>query len=247
MSPEPIRRSRRAATVLAPLFNRLAPQTVAIVDFIRAGIARSRLHQFVFIIVLGTAVAVLIGKIAAVIEGVSPLAAWPGAAVQAAISAPLLVALAMDLAVRTAMRWPLERDAAWIFRVTEDPRKRAAAVGGASWTLVVAAWLAAMVTAAVLQPRMIGSTWIVAAAFTSVAVLTLVELVLIDWRRIPFACTYLPGKHVLAYHMGVLFAQYFIFVVIGGNLIRAAMLDPARTTALEVFFSRVGRRSGESG
>ena len=230
------RMSRRSSTVLAPLFNRMAPQTVAIVDFIRAGIARSRLHQFVFIIVLGTGIAVLIGDIAAVIEGATPMASRPGAPVQAAISAPLLVALAMVLAVRTAMRWPLERNAAWIFRVTEDPRTRAAALGGASWTLAVSAWLAAMVTAAVLQPRMIGSTWVVAAALTSVAVLALVEFVLIDWRRIPFACTYLPGKHVLAYHMGVLFAQYFIFVVIAGNLIRlGGARSGARRRPSEVF------------
>lgn len=226
------RASRRASTVWAPLFSRLAPQTVAIIDFIRNGIARSRLHQFVFIIVLGTGIAVLIGDIAAVIEGASPMASRPGAAVQAAISAPLLIALAMVLALRTAMKWPLERKAAWIFRVIEDPRTRHAALAGASWTLAVSAWSAAMVTAAALQPRMIGSTWLVAAALTSVAVLGLVEFLLIDWRRIPFACTYLPGKHVLAYHMGVLFAQYFIFVVIAGNLIRWAMLDPARTIAL---------------
>ena len=141
----------------------------------------------------------------------------------------------MVLAVRMAIRWPLERNAAWIFRVTEDPRTRAAALGGASWTIAVCAWVAAMVTAAALQPRMLGPTWMVAAALTSVAVLALVEFVLMDWRRIPFACTYLPGKHVLAYHMGVLFAQYFIFVVIAGNLIHWAVLDPARTTALGGF------------
>lgn len=70
---------------------------------------------------------------------------------------------------------------------------------------------------------------------TSLAVMILVESLLTDWRRIPFACTYLPGKHVLAYHMGVLFAQYFIFVVIIGNLIRWAVLDPARAVALGGF------------
>jgi hypothetical protein len=229
------RRSRRSNTVLAPLFHRMAPQTVAIADFIRAGIARSRLHQFVFVIVLGTGIAVLIGDIASVMEGATPMASRPGAPVLAAISAPLLVALAMVLAVRTAIRWPLERDAAWIFRVTEEPRTRAATLGGASWTMTVCAWLAAMVTAAVLQPRMVGATWIVAAALTSMAVLALVEFVLMDWRRVPFACTYLPGKHVLAYHIGVLFAQYVIFVVIAGNLIRWAVLDPARTAALGGF------------
>ena len=92
-----------------------------------------------------------------------------------------------------------------------------------------------MATAAVLQPRVLGNTWLTAAVLTSIAVLALVEFLLIDWRRIPFACTYLPGKHVLAYHMGVLFAQYFIVVVIGGNLIRWAALDPARTAAIGGF------------
>jgi hypothetical protein len=226
------RKSRGSSTLLTPLYNRLAPQTVAIADFIRAGIARSRLHQFIFIIVVGMGTAILIGDIAAMSQGTTPMASRPGAPVQAAISAPLLVALAMVLALRTAIKWPLERNAAWIFHVTEDPRTRAASLGGISWTIAVAAWLSAMTTAVVLQPRMIGATWLVAAALTTLAVMALVEFVLIDWRRIPFACSYLPGKHVLAYHMGVLFAEYFIFVVIGGNLIRWAVLDPARTIAL---------------
>ena len=229
------RTGRGASTVLAPLVNRLAPQTVAIIDFIRAGIARSRLHQFIFIIVLGMGIAILIGDIAAVSQGSSPMASRPGAPVQAAISAPLLVALGVVLAVRTAIKWPLERNAAWIFHITEDPRTRAAALSGLTWTIAAGAWLSAMVTAAVLQPRLIGAQWLVAAALTTMAVLTLVEFVLIDWRRIPFACTYLPGKHVLAYHMGVLFAEYFIFVVIGGNLIRWAVLAPPRTIALGGF------------
>jgi hypothetical protein len=226
------RTSRGSSTVLAPLYNRLAPQTVAIVDFIRAGITRSRLHQFVFIIVLGMGMAVLIGDIAAVRLGASPMASRPGAPLQAVISAPLLIALAVVLALRTAIKWPLERNAAWIFHVTEDPRTRPAALGGISWTIAMGAWLSAMTTAAVLQPRMIGASWLVAAALTTMAVMALVEFVLIDWRRIPFACTYLPGKHVLAYHLGVLVAEYFIFVVIGGNLIRWAVLDPARTITL---------------
>lgn len=230
------RRQRRVFSAIVPvLLNRLPPQTVAIVDFIRAGIARSRLHQFVFIIVVASGIAILIAEIVAVVEGTSPFASRPGAALRAAVSAPLLVGLTMVLGLRAAIRWPIERSAAWIFRITENPVTRAAVLNGTSLTIALSAWSATMVTAAVLQPRVLGSTWLLAAALTSMAVLALVEFLLIDWGRIPFACTYLPGKHVLAYHMGVLFAQYFIVVVIGGNLIRWAVLDPSRTVALGGF------------
>lgn len=57
---------------------------------------------------------------------------------------------------------------------------------------------------------------------------------MINWRRVPFACSYLPGKHVLAYHMGVLFAHYFVVVVIGGNVIRWATVDLMRAIAVGV-------------
>ena len=230
------RMSRRASTVLAPLFNRMAPQTVAIVDFIRAGIARSRLHQFVFIIVLDGHRRPDREHRGGHRGRDSSIASRPGAAVQAAISAPLLVALAMVLALRTAMRWPLERNAAWIFRITEDPRTRAAALAGASWTLVVSAWLAAMVTAAVLQPRMIGSTWVVAAALTSVAVLALVEFLLID-SVLDSVCVHVSSRQARARvsHGRAVRAAPSSSSVIAGNLIRWAVLDPARTTALGGF------------
>jgi len=53
-----------------------------------------------------------------------------------------------------------------------------------------------------------------------------------DWQRIPFACTYLPGKHVLAYGLGVLVACFFVVGVIGSSLIRWAIQQPLKTTAL---------------
>ena len=72
------------------------------------------------------------------------------------------------------------------------------------------------------------------------AVLILAEFMLIDWRRIPYACTYLPGTHVLAYHLGVLFAKYFIFVIIGSNLI-VAWRAVAVAGAWRLLIAGVGR------
>ena len=62
--------------------------------------------------------------------------------------------------------------------------------------------------------------------------LVLVEIVLTDWARIPFTCGYLPGKRVMAYTLGVLFAAYAVFVYLGANSIRWGILHPSRTLVI---------------
>jgi hypothetical protein len=155
--------------------------------------------------------------------------------VDAAVSAPLLIALTFVLGMRAAFRWPLDRPASWIFRVTDDAAARVATLDGARFLVAIGAWVMSLLVAALLQPRMLGAAWWLAAALTTIAVMTLVEIVFIDWRRVPFACTYLPGKHVLAYHLGVLFAWYFVFVMIGGSVIGFSVMAPSRTIALGGF------------
>jgi hypothetical protein len=218
-----------------PLLARLAPQTLAILDFVRIGLSRSRLHQFVFMFALVGGIAMLIGRIAAVIEGATPFASRPGAAVDAAVSAPLLIALTFVLGMRAAFRWPLDRPASWVFRLTEDARARVATLDGARLVVAIGAAAVSVLVAALLQPRVLGAAWWLSVVMTTIAVLTLVEVVFIDWRRVPFACTYLPGKHVLAYHLGVLFAWYFVFVLIGGSVIRFSVTAPSRAIALGGF------------
>jgi hypothetical protein len=61
------------------------------------------------------------------------------------------------------------------------------------------------------------------------AVLVLDEGVLLDWARVPSTCSYLPGKRVMAYTLGVLFAAYAIFVYLGAQSIRWSALHPSRT------------------
>ncbi|MCC7124341.1 MAG: hypothetical protein IT178_05800 [Acidobacteria bacterium] len=209
----------------------LPPPTLAIVDFVLSGLARSRLHQMVFVLAVAGGIAALVGEAAAVMEGTSYFAARPRAAVQTAIAAPLLVALTVALGLRAAWRWPLDRGAAWVFHLTDDARTRADVLSGVSVCFSVCALVAAMLTAMVLQPRVLGSAWWLAAILTALAVLVFVESLLIDWNQIPYACTYLPGKHLLAYDLGVFAARYFVLVVIGGNLIRWCALSPARTLA----------------
>jgi hypothetical protein len=217
------------------LASRMAPQTLAIVSFVRAAIGRSRLHQFVFLFSLGGGIALVVGEVIAAMEGLGPMSLRRSAAVQAAISAPLVGALTFVIGLRAAYRWPLDRQAAWIFRLTEDPRTRSMALDGAAWCLSWGAWAVAMLILLLVQPRSIGSSWWMSALLTSLAVMALAEFMLMSWHRIPFACSYLPGARILAYHLGVLSAQFFVFVIIGGSLIRWGVGTPLRALTIGGF------------
>jgi len=230
------RRTVRSPNAVARwLAARFAPRTLAIVEFVRAGVLRSRLHQFVFLFAAGGGIAVMIAQIASALEGATPFASRPAALVEAVIGAPLVVALAFVLGLRTAYKWPLDRGAGWIFLVTEDADTRPQLLDGATWWLFAGGWGSAMLTALVVQPSVLGAAVWPAAFLTTLTVLALIEFMMLEWRRVPFTCTYLPGTRVLAYHIGVLFAQYFVVVVIGMGLIRFGVGSPLQTLTIAGF------------
>jgi hypothetical protein len=225
-----VRGNRRASR--RHWFAHVAAPTAAVLSFILSGLARSRLHQFVFLLVIASGAALLVGQIANVIEGATAFAARPRSTVNAVIGAPLLVGLCTTLGLRAAFLLPLDRGAAWIFRVTEDPHHRPEVLDGVWFAFSALAIALPSMMALLLQPAVLGAAWWPCLALTILANLLLVELVVLDWRRIPYACSYLPGKRNLAYSLGVLLAYYFVFIVVGTNLLRWSLLHPSRTLAL---------------
>lgn len=208
--------------------SRLSPQTFAVLDFVRIGLARSRLHQFVFLLAVGAGIGALIGQLATALDADRTLG-WPRSVEKAVIAAPLIIGLAVALGLRAAYRWPLDRGAAWIFQMTEERSSRARVLNGAALPLVASTWTLPMTLAAAVQQPVLGPAWWSVAIPTSILMVAVAELLLIDWRRIPYACSYLPGRYPLAYHLGVLCGHYFIVVIIGGRLIHWGMGSPLRT------------------
>jgi hypothetical protein len=149
--------------------------------------------------------------------------------VHAALAAPLLTSLVVMLALRAAFLLPIDRGAAWIFRIAEEPAARTAALDAVAWCVTVPVVISSLVVAAAVQPRILGGMWLVSAAFTVAASLGLIEVVLSDWNRIPFTCSYLPGKRVLAYNLGVVLGAYFVFVYLGAHVIRWSLASPLYT------------------
>ena len=133
------------------------------------------------------------------------------------------------LALRAAFLLPIDRGAAWIFRIAEEPAARTAALDAVAWCVTVPVVISSLVVAAAVQPRILGGMWLVSAAFTVAASLGLIEVVLSDWNRIPFTCSYLPGKRVLAYNLGVVLGAYFVFVYLGAHVIRWSLASPLYT------------------
>lgn len=233
MSGEVRRRSPNLVPVVSWFERRslIGAPTAAVMSFAARGLTRSRLHQFVFLLIVGAGCALLVGQIMTAVEG-APLDFRPRTAVHAAIAAPLLVALSVTLGLRQILLLPIDLAAVWVFRLTEDPRTRPAALDGVAHLFTLSAVIPALVVASVLQPRILGDRWLLCALLTTLASLVLVEFVLADWARIPYTCTYLPGKRVMAYTIGVLFAAYAVFVYIGASLMTWSILHPSRTMVM---------------
>ena len=81
-----------------------------------------------------------------------------------------------------------------------------------------------------LQPYFPGRNWFACVVLVLGADLILVEILLGHWARVPFTCTYLPGKRVLAYNLGVLLGTYFVFVYLGAHIIRWSSLSSTRAS-----------------
>ena len=210
---------------VAPVF----PQpTRAIWEFALQGLSRSRLHQAIFVLIAGTGLALLLGQAWTVLDVVSD--PWrPRARVYAALAAPLVATLAMTLALRAALLLPADQGASWMFRVTEFAATRPLALNGVTRLFIVAAVVPAVLVAALLQPAVLGARWVATATLAAISGLVLVEVVLRDWCRLPYTCTYLPGKRVLAYTLGVLLTAYAVFVYLNSRAMYWSLTHAWRT------------------
>jgi len=50
-----------------------------------------------------------------------------------------------------------------------------------------------------------------------------VHAILLEWRRIPFTCSYMPGKRLIVYTVVLGFAAFVLFAAAGVRLVRAAL------------------------
>ena len=202
----------------------LRPEADAVHAFTVKTLRRSGLHQLVF---LGLAAAGL----AFTLNSVSGATSVESRR-QAVLWGPFVLIFASVLGLRLALLLPLNRRAAWIFRLTEDDARRPYQLRVVEHVLITHAVLAPMMVLLPFQLVFLGiRATLMCLPIILVMGLLLVEVILKRWHRIPFTCSYLPGKRPVTLEALVLVHAFLLFTGLGWGLSGSAV---ARSSPLPV-------------
>jgi hypothetical protein len=121
----------------------------------------------------------------------------------------------MNVAVRAALVLPAEIRANWIFRMTEDEATRAEELNTVVRTLILLGVVVPLVILFPLQWAVLGWRAIQSISIAGLCGLVLVELHMSEWRRIPFTCSYEPGRQLMWQTVVMGIAAFVLFTTIG--------------------------------
>jgi hypothetical protein len=202
------------------------PAFAAISHFTRATLARSPLHQGVFVAVAACGAGLVLNRFIGA-AGRHVLRSSNDALTGAVMWAPFALVFAMNLASRAALVLPIEPRANWVFRMTEGDDTRGEQLSAVVHTVV---WLGVVVPLLVLFPvewAVLGPRAIHCTSIAFVCGLLLVELHMGAWRCIPFTCSYAPGKRFVGHTIIIGFAAFVAFTTIGYGLVTYSFGHPA--------------------
>lgn len=187
----------------------------AIGQFCVRALARSRQHRLIFAFYLGIGLAFTILLLRFLATN-SQQAGAHAEDIWHQANVPLLVATIMMLALaifgaRVTFSFPLELRANWIFRTVGVHDSKKILIAARRVLLLISAgpiWLISTGVCLWLWPWRQAAAHIVVLALLG---MILVDLALWDFRKIPFACSYLPGKSQV--HMAVIAAVILVMLV----------------------------------
>lgn len=170
-----------------------APPVRGVFQFAVASLLRSRRHLLVLATYFGMAIAICLASILLIeVRGTFALttpAAW-------VLALPLVFLFFSVLGLRASFRIPTEIDANWPFRLAQPTL--ATCVNASVLVMVTVAVLPiAIITAAVIAPMWAWSDVAKAVVMQGLAGWMLVEITLLNWTKVPFACAHSPSPDVL--------------------------------------------------
>jgi hypothetical protein len=147
---------------------------------------------------------------------------------------PFILIFILGIAARSTLVLPVEPKANWVFRMTEANAIRCDELRAAERLVSQFAAVLPVLLTLPLQWLVAGPQAIVAAMLTAGFGLLWAEVLLHDWRRIPFTCSYLPGKHTVAQAVIVGLGIFLTFGTIIGAMEFTTLRSP-RPAAGAVF------------
>ena len=206
------------------------PLENAIVMFVLRTIARSRQHRLIFAVYGGIACAIALAYTRSMLYGES-YEPWylPNVPLLAASMVLLVIA---TLGARAVFALPISLGANWIFRITtvHRPASYCAAVRKALVGVsVLPVWLVFSALFLAIWP---GRAAVEHSAIMAAVGMALVYRSLRHFRKIPFACSYLPGKANLKIKLGTYGIALLFLCDQGMHLENWSMQRTARYTVL---------------
>ena len=182
----------------AALAERMIPDSreLAVFAFIAKTLARSRQHRLVLTTFAALAVALIFESFASLAlgRGFQGFSARTPGLRQAAISAPLALSMFVLAGFRYLFRLPVELPANWVFRVNEPGNRRIFLAAVERFLLCCAVAPVALIMAP-LEVALLGiGMGFAVTILCLLPSLVLMELLLIQFDKIPFTSSYLPGQ-----------------------------------------------------
>ena len=210
------------------------PGAMSVWAFTRATLVRNRLPLLLFLVfcALGVGIVVLFllnGLFGGSFRWDEPA---PPDLLDAVLVLPLILLLTGLTGLRTAFLLPVQSRANWIFRMTDMPAARVrhlSAVDDACARLVL---LPALAVAAPLQIWVLGVQAWLPLLLSGLAGLLMLEVTLVDWRRVPFTCTWIPGKRPLALTLAIAIGTFALVTGKFSSLIQLALFSWPLATIL---------------
>lgn len=238
----------RSAAALLRIFVKPSAQWGTFVFAVQT-LRRSRQHKFV--IVFCIALALLLALPAAVPSSVAHFhsrESWGVWELEPILAVPLVIGSVLISALCYLFHLPAAAQDAWVFRLAESAARREMLASVES-LLVVCAVVPVLLLTAPLEVFALG--WVLGFAhleFVAVLLLLLIETRLADWHKIPFTCSYVPGRRNFWQTMGV-YLLLFAVLIPTITFFEARLLRPLIVLALTIalgivyFFRRTVRQA----
>lgn len=199
----------RASDAMARM---LTPHPVqrALAGFTLRTVGRSRTHLMLLAMYVGVAAALVLSTLIPLVakHGMTAFDA-PGAAL---LSVPLVLNFFTLCGMRVLFAIPTDIKANWTFRLHARNDRMVAAISGVRVALLLAVVVPIAFAAGIAGATLWGArTGVLHAMFTGALGMLLVDVLLIRLRKIPFGCTYYPGRsraRTLWPFYGIAFSMY---------------------------------------
>jgi hypothetical protein len=204
------------------------PREMAVFAFVAKTLARSRQHRLVLTAFAGLAVAVIFESFVSLALGRSfrGFSVQTPALRQAVISAPLALSLFVLAGFRYLFRLPVELPANWVFRVNE-PGNRLVFLSAVERFLLCCAVAPVALLTLPLEVSLLGpAEGFAAAILCLLPSLALMELLLLQFEKIPFTSSYLPGRRPVIQTLLIYVASLALYVSALGGLINVSLRAP---------------------